>query len=91
MVLETLKRDDLLQCFRLLIQELKYSSSYKERLYCGVRHLHRFMVSQNEEVYTPNVGSRFLSTIQANPISVTPGIMREREKVIFILTSHVMR
>lgn len=91
MVLETLKRDDLLQCFRLLIQELKYSSSYKERLYCGVRHLHRFMVSQNEEVYTPNVGSRFLSTIQTNPISVTPGIMREREKVIFILTSHVMR
>ena len=90
MVLETLKRDDLLQCFRSLIQELKYSSSYKERLYCGVRHLHRFMVSLNEDVYTPNVGSRFLSTIQANPISVTPGIMREREKVIFILTSHVM-
>lgn len=90
MVLETLKRDDLLQCFRSLIQELKYSSSYKERLYCGVRHLHRFMVSLNEGVYTPTVGSRFLCTIQDNPISVTPGIMREREKVVFILNSHVM-
>lgn len=90
MVLETLKRDDLLQCFRSLIQELKYSSSYKERLYCGVRHLHRFMVSLNEGVYTPTIGSRFLCTIQDNPISVTPGIMREREKVVFILNSHVM-
>ena len=90
MVLETLKRDDLLQCFRSLIQELKYSSSYKERLYCGVRHLHRFMVSLNEGGYTPTVGSRFLCTIQDNPISVTPGIMREREKVVFILNSHVM-
>lgn len=90
MVLKSLKRDDLLQCFRSLIQELKYSSSYKERLYCGVRHLHRFMVSQEEDTYTPDVGNRFLSAINANPVSVTPGIMREREKIIFILTSHVM-